>query len=287
MASLICLAPVMADVMLDEREAAQDQLKVTVLDVGQGLAVLLQTGDKTMLYDTGGQLGQFNVAEGVVIPSLYRLGVKHLDLLVVSHSDLDHAGGMQVIQDHFPVAQQIDSFCDNDEPESVSLCAKSHEHFSCQAGQQWWWGEVHFEVLSPFHSMSNGDHNDHSCVIKVSAYDQSVLLTGDIEADAERRLLKQNRMNLAADILLVPHHGSKTSSTIGFVNHVSPSLAIVSAGYQNRFGHPHPEVVDRYTHREIPLVNTAETGALQIILRENQLPELIPWRKITKKWWRL
>lgn len=284
---MILLSPALADVALEEHPFSSDELRVTVFDVGQGLAVLLQTGNKALLYDTGGQLGEFNVAEGVIAPSLYGLGVAQIDLLVVSHSDLDHAGGTRYLQSQFPIAQQMDSFCDDEDSEVLPLCAATKTYFSCQAGQQWRWGEVQFEVLSPFRSQSKANGNDDSCVLKVSAFGRSLLLTGDIEAEAERTLLKQSEDKLASTILLAPHHGSKTSSTIGFINHVSPEMVVISAGYQNRFGHPHDKVVDRYRHRDIAVFNTAESGALQFFVRKNRQIEVLKWRDLTKKEWSL
>jgi competence protein ComEC len=221
-----------------------------VLDVGQGLAVAVQTDSGLLLYDTGmAWRGGGNAAEQVVLPFLRSRRIDRIDRLVVSHADLDHSGGAPAILDGLSVGAMIVG-------ESLGLPREQQ----CIAGQQWASGRIRFEMLHPG-GHETRDGNASSCVLRVSAGPHSLLLTGDIEAPSERDLL-QARVPLAADIVIVPHHGSLTSSTVPFVDSVYPDIAVVSSGYANRWSFPKERVVERWEAVGAEVLNTATAGAL-------------------------
>jgi competence protein ComEC len=248
--ALFCLLPV----LLRTSAIPHGHLRMAVLDVGQGLAVVLQTRQHVLLYDTG---PSESVGERVVVPYLDYAGIRRLDRLVLSHNDLDHTGGATPVIAAVPVREVLFSAL----PETYRPAVESRQDF-CQAGTAWQWDGVDFLILSPGSGMGQLKDNDRSCVIRVSGAGYSVLLTGDIEAVAERGLL-QHADALRSDVLLLPHHGSQTSSTAAFIAAVRPGLGIVSAGYRNRFHHPDKRVVGRYRLAGVPLVSTVESGTLR------------------------
>lgn len=223
-----------------------------ILDVGQGLAVVLQTHDDVLLYDTGmAWPGRGSIAERVIEPFLTARGIRRIDGLVVSHDDLDHSGGAgyieRVLQPRFVLAGEA---------------LGEIRSRPCEAGASWWSGAVRFAVLHP---ASPGEGNDASCVLRVSVGAYSVLLTGDIEAPSERSLLQRDA-RIGADVAIVPHHGSKTSSSVPFVDAVSPVAAIVSAGHANRWGFPRDEVTRRWQAVGATILTTARHGAVRVRL---------------------
>ena len=225
-----------------------------ILDVGQGLAVAVQTRTSVLLYDTGmAWRGGGSAADQVVLPFFRSRRIDRLDRLVISHADLDHSGGVSRILGELTVGDLLTG-------ETLGL---SRER-PCISGQGWIYDNVRFEVLYPTRSSTGSDTRDgnaSSCVLRVSAGSYSLLLTGDIEASSERELV-QSRASFAADIALVPHHGSLTSSTVPFVDSVYPDFAVVSAGYANRWGFPKKGVVERWEAMGAEVLNTATSGAL-------------------------
>lgn len=223
-----------------------------VFDVGQGLSVAVRTRHHTLVYDTGARYPSgFDVGAAAVVPSLHALGVRRLDALVVSHADNDHAGGARAVLAAYPAALRLAG-----EPARMRMPMDA-----CLAGQSWRWDRVTFRVLSP--KPGHGEGNDRSCVILVDGGADRLLLTGDIT----RRIEPGVTAVMPAGgpvVLVVPHHGSKTSSSTGFLQALHPSMALVSAGWHNRFGHPYPAVVQRYAEAGVPLVNTATAGAISI-----------------------
>jgi len=221
-----------------------------VLDVGQGLAVTVQTKTGVLLYDTGmAWRGGGSVADQVVLPFLRSRRIDRIDWLVVSHSDLDHSGGVPVILNEMSVGEVMVG-------ESLGLVHERH----CAFGQAWASGGIRFDVLHPG-GINVREGNASSCVLRVSAGPHSLLLTGDIEALSERELV-QARAPLAADIAIVPHHGSVTSSTVPFIDSVYPDFAVVSAGHANRWGFPKEPVIERWEAMGAEVLNTASSGAL-------------------------
>jgi competence protein ComEC len=242
---------------------APRQFTVTAFDVGQGMALLIETHGRRLLYDTGPQYAPgANGATRVILPYLRGRGIGRLDAMVVSHSDLDHAGGAQSILG----AVQVDTVISSLPERHPAVLASSH-HVRCQAGRHWTWDAVRFELLGPT-SESYSDPgmkpNARSCVLKVEAQGQAILLAGDIEAAQEAALVRGGPERLRATVLLAPHHGSGTSSTASFLQAVHPELGIFQVGHRNRYRHPKREVYERYRQLGITRVRTDETGALAL-----------------------
>ena len=241
-------------------------LTVTALDVGQGLAVVVSTTNHTLVYDTGAKFSQrFDTGSGVVAPFLRSQGIAVVDRLLVSHGDNDHAGGVSGLLRTMAVADVWSG-----EPLAQLATATS-----CRAGMSWQWDGVLFEVLSPAPGQQ-AEGNNSSCVLLISCGERRVLLPGDIEKEQEQNLLRSNTL-VPVDLLLAPHHGSKTSSTGQFVNLVSPQHVIYSAGYRHRFGHPHASVVARYKNIASQQWNTATSGAITLALEGGQ------WRIVEQR----
>jgi competence protein ComEC len=233
--------------------------EVHVIDVGQGLAVLVRTADHALLYDAGARYpSAFDLGEAAVLPTLRALGVRRLDRIIVSHGDNDHAGGAPAVLREHPDADILAG-----EPARLPFHS-AH----CAAGQAWDWDGVAFEVLHPdpaaLAATHKGSDNDRSCVLLVTGAGGRLLATGDITRRVEPRVAAAVPPG-AGPVLLVPHHGSRTSSDAAFIAGLAPVLGVVSAGWRSRFGHPHPDVVDRYRQAGVPLVNTAADGALEIL----------------------
>lgn len=234
-------------------------LRMAVLDVGQGLAVVLRTRNHALLYDTGPSFApEADSGNRIVVPFLRATGTRRLDGLIVSHEDNDHAGGAPSVLAAVPVGWLASSL-----PAEHALHATAEESIACHAGQHWEWDGVRFELLHPHpgHAAERMKANNRSCVLKVTAAGTRVLLAGDVEARAERRMLSASDA-LRAEILIVPHHGSITSSTPGFVAAVRPEWAVFSAGYRNRFGHPRYEVLERYRALGSRILRSDRHGAL-------------------------
>ena len=239
------------------------ELWITVLDVGQGLAVLARTEKHALLYDAGPAFNAFaDSGSRVIIPYLRGEGIAALDALVVSHDDRDHSGGAGSVLEAIPVAVLWSSLS----PDHALLAAPVWRA-PCVAGRKWLWDGVSFEFLHPGADAPAGSAvraNNQSCVLRIEARAGSVLLTGDIERAAERELLLRSPLLLPAEALLVPHHGSASSSTPEFVKQVAPRYAIFAAGYRNRFGHPREDVLARYREAGSELLRTDTGGAIQL-----------------------
>lgn len=246
----------------------QGRFETVVVDVGQGTAVLVRTARHLLLYDAGPQYTpEADAGQRVLLPLLRARGERAVDLLVLSHRDLDHVGGAASLIKALPV-RQIASSLEAFHP----LRAMLPGHQRCDAGQRWAWDGVQFEMLHPLQD----DHpppqtlplrpNVLSCVLRVTdAAGRSLLLTGDIEAAQEAALVARagstSGASLKSEVLLVPHHGSRTSSTPAFLDAVAPRVALVQAAYRSRYGHPAPDVVARYDERRIEVVRTDRCGA--------------------------
>ena len=241
-------------------------VRVVVLDVGQGLAVFVATAHHALLYDTGPRVNDTVDAGGrIILPFLRAAGIRRLDVLVISHADSDHAGGAASILEGVPVARMASSL-----PANHALITRARVHgqsIRCIEGASWTWDGVLFTMLHPTrrdYDDAARKSNDLSCVLKVDAMGGSVLLTGDIEAPSEQALLQRDRRVVRADVLVVPHHGSRTSSTTEFLDAVAPKVAIIAAGYRNRFGHPRAEVLARYRERGASRPRTDLQGAITV-----------------------
>jgi competence protein ComEC len=237
-----------------------------VLDVGNGLAVVVRTAGHALVYDAGPSWNaDADSGNRIVVPFLRGEGVARLDALVISHADDDHAGGAASIVESREPRWLFSSL-----PASDPLHEAVDHSARCESGQQWSWDGVAFSVLHPaaaiYADAGKRKENDRSCVLKVSTQAAAALLTGDVEARGESEMLSRNASALGADILLVPHHGSKTSSTAPFIAAVNPTVALFSVGHRNRFRHPNEGVVARYAERGIVLRRTDAEGALHVRL---------------------
>jgi len=260
------------------QQPAPGTARVTLLDVGQGLAAVVRTRHHTLVYDTGPEFGPaFDAGRSVLVPFLRQQGVRSLDMLVVSHGDNDHIGGAGSLLRAYPSGRVVSSV-----PERLPGAAVSR----CQQGQRWNWDGVEFLMLYPGPGAVPAG-NDTSCVLRVETAEGSrLLLTGDIERTAEYRLLRSQADALSADVLVVPHHGSKTSSQPAFVRAVAPKIAVFPAGHLNRFNFPHRQVIDRYAAAGAALYQTGESGAISIELAEvSAAPRVSLYREENPRYW--
>jgi competence protein ComEC len=283
-------------------EIAEGDLRLTVLDVGQGLAVVVRTRDHALLYDTGPAFSeQIDAGGRIVVPYLRAAGIRRLDALVVSHDHSDHSGGAASVMQAMPVGWFASSL-----PVDHALNAAAEHGRRCTAGEHWEWDRVSFEFVYPqltdynevdgrdeARTQRNGPNarrsgpnrvnNDLSCVLRISSSNASVLLPGDIEKRSESRLL-QSAGTLRTDVLVAPHHGSRTSSTPGFVHAVSPGVTVFSVGYRNSFGHPHPAISARYREAGSRVLRTDVAGAVLIGFSPTGV-DVQPWRELDRKYW--
>lgn len=255
------LLPLAALLLWTPSRPAVGDLRATVLDVGQGLAVHVQTAGHDLLFDTGPAFSdEADSGNRIILPYLRAVGVGMLERLVVSHADLDHSGGAESVVDGIAVDRMLTSV-----PFENHLAALPVAQGPCVAGDAWEWDGVKFEFLHPLaadYEKEGGKSNDMSCVLKVTSVSGSILLTGDIEARSEAQLIARAGSKLHSDVLLVPHHGSRTSSTPEFVTAVGADEVIIPVGYQNRFHHPHPAVLARY--QDVQLYRTDRDGAVTV-----------------------
>ncbi len=262
-AAVLLLLPML---LLTPRPPAEGEFQLHVLDVGQGLSVVIRTHGHSLVYDTGAKFGDgLDAGSAVVVPFLRQLGVHRLDTLVVSHGDNDHIGGAASILQSFPGAKLIGRDIENLPAASKTRCAR---------GLHWRWDGVDFEFLHPvsgrLETGEPGRRNNHSCVLRVSNSAGAALLTGDIEHSVERELVREERQKLPAAVLVVAHHGSKTSSTADFIRAVGPRFALISAGYRNRFRLPAASIIERYRHAGVePLVSGRE-GCLSLLFSKQR-----------------
>jgi competence protein ComEC len=256
---------------------------ITFLDVGQGLATVVRTSGHALVYDAGPAYSvDADAGNRVVVPYLRAAGVTGLDALVVTHNDNDHAGGAAAVMRTLPTSLFLSSLA-ADHPAQ----ALASYRVPCYAGQRWEWDGVAFEMLYPTPDSYDRDvrrANWRSCVLRVTAHGRRVLLTGDIEARDEEALLAAGA-DLGADALLVPHHGSRTSSTAPFLDAVRPGVAVFTVGYRNRFGHPRADVAARYAERGVRMLRTDRTGALTLTL-DAQGMGVAAWRQTAPRYWR-
>ena len=244
---LLCIFP-------PQKSIPVGQVEVMQLDVGQGLAILLRTREHTLLYDAGPRFGEFDIGERVVLPAIRRAGISHLDLMVLSHADADHAGGAPAIQQALPVTRVLGG--------DVGRMPLELSVESCRNGETWTWDEVKFTTWI-WEQAAEG--NQASCVLAVQANGERLLLTGDIDVPAERAMLAQG-FDLRADWLQSPHHGSRSSSSQLFLRAGAPRGVLISRGRNNAFGHPHPLVMSRYRFLGYEIHDSAELGAITLQL---------------------
>lgn len=258
-------------------------LRVTVLDVGQGLATVVQTRHHALLFDAGPAFTpQADSGNRVIVPFLTGSGITRLDGMILSHEDGDHIGGARSVLDAIPVGWLLSSLS-RDNPVAVD----APEKIRCEAGESWVWDEVRFQIMSPPHSSYSNPKitsNSRSCVLRIASGQGSVLIAGDIERGVEERLAAEEGIRLKSDVLIVPHHGGMSASTENFVRAVSPRYAVFSVGYRNRFNHPRPEVLARYLAVGSRVLRSDMDGAMRFDFGPDGIREQ-SWRKEHMRYW--
>ncbi len=244
----------------DRELPRQGEVELQVIDVGQGLSVLVRTAGHALLYDMGPAVRDgFDAGERAVVPALRALGVPRLDRAVVSHADNDHVGGLEAVRTVVPVTDLL-------APEGAPVPGAR----PCRAGQGWAWDGVSFRFLHPPRHFPYL-RNEASCVLRIEGRFGTALLTGDIGEVIERDLVRRERSALRADVVLIAHHGSGGSSDPDFVAAVGAREAVVSTGHGNRFGHPRPRVLARWREAGARVHDTAGEGAVRLRLRQGGL----------------
>lgn len=242
----------------------------TLLDVGQGLASVIRTQSHVLVYDTGSRWSRrSDGGRNVIIPYLRANGIHHIDTLLISHGDTDHAGGVTSVLNTMPVGR-------------VLTGARGVPGETCRAGVAWRWDDVEFRVLGPRRPQRKP--NDASCVLQIRSAHGVVLLPADIEKGGEKDLIESAGARLAADILVAPHHGSRSSSSAAFIEAVRPKHVVFPVGYRNRYRHPHPSVIDQYRANGSRLYDSPSAGAIEFRLRTSGI-DVSSYRDVHRRYW--
>lgn len=285
---LCCCVPL---VWTKSNDLTHGDFKVTVLDIGQGTAVLVETQTKRLLYDTGPKTSpESDAGDRNILPFLRGEGISYIDRLAISHKDTDHVGGALSLMKNIQFGDLLGTL-----PEWHFLLRRTRElkipSLPCKAGQTWSWDGVLFKVWHPGSEMTfdalhhSGKPNALSCVIEVKSQHYSFWLTGDVEKGGEAIIANEyKRSDELASILLIPHHGSATSSSETFLDALQPNWAVAQAGYRNRYRHPNSKVVGRYVERGIPILETVHTGAQVWEFRGREL-QRHHWRDLHRRSW--
>ncbi|MES1930082.1 competence protein ComEC [Salinisphaera dokdonensis CL-ES53] len=248
--------------------------RLTMLDVGQGLAVVVRTRTHTLVYDAGpAYRSGFDAGEAFVVPYLRYVQRPYVERLILSHGDLDHAGGANALAQALPVEERVGAGGTR----------------ACWAGEAWAWDGVRFSFVYPRPGDLSADSpsNARSCVLRINGAGGATLLTGDIEDRTEALLVARDMPSLAADVLIVPHHGSASSSSQAFLDAVTPDYALISAGWNNRWGFPAATVVQRLSAVGAQIRNTATAGAIEVRVSPGSPIEVESWRAISARAWRV
>ncbi len=287
LAGLVWVVPVL---LWPGARPAHGEFEVLAADVGQGNALIVRTAAHTLVYDAGPRYSlESDAGQRVLVPLLRALGDR-VDLLLLSHRDSDHTGGAAAVLKMQPQALLLSSLEPEHELHRLRAAARCHD--AAEGGQAWQWDGVRFEVLSPRSADYDGlpRSNALSCVLRISNPRSAALLTGDIEAAQELSLVQRRsgtgaagRSGLQADLLLVPHHGSKTSSSAALLAAVQPSLALVQSGYRNRFGHPADSVMQRYRDLGVPVFDSPRCGAA--LWRSSEPASVSCQRQVQQRYW--
>ncbi len=237
------------------------ELWFTLLEVGQGLSVVVETANHTLIYDAGAASGRMDSSKMVLLPYLRSQGISRVDRLVVSHDDRDHSGGVASLLEGVVVEELLT-------PDIARFMDDRHR--SCQAGYQWAWDRVQFSFLHPQEPTQWRGDNNRSCVLHIQSSGGAVLIVGDIERRVEQLLVDQFSDSLASDILVAGHHGSNSSSSARFIEAVSPQYVLYATGYRNRYRFPHADVMQRFAVQQVKQLNNAESGAIQFKISPQQ-----------------
>jgi competence protein ComEC len=247
----------------------------TLLDVGEGLAAAVRTRDHTLVYDTGRRLGTtLDTGRAALAPFLRYYGAERVDLLIVSHGDSQHTGGVRSLRELLPIDHILTSAPGQTPIDSAE---------PCQAGQSWEWDGVRFQILHPPPTGFSGD--EASCVLKVEGTAGRVLLPGDIETGGEMTLAKTYGDGLAAEVLVAPHQGRRNLSTSAFLDAVQPRYILFATGYHNRYGYPRADTVARYQGTGATLLDSSYEGALTFRLEPGQPLEPERYRREDRRYW--
>lgn len=260
-------------------------LRITVMDVGQGLAVVVQTMHHVLVYDAGPSYGEdFDAGEGILVPYLHSQGLSHLDALIISHNDRDHAGGVKGLMG----AMAVDHIWWGEPARTHALAVVQQPNpkhsRSCHDMPSWEWDQVKFRFLT-WPISPNTKPNNYSCVLLIDYQGQTILLPGDIDQQVERQLMLQGDLPATLNLLLAAHHGSRTSSSTAFVEYLRPTQVVFSAGYRNQHGHPHPLVVERFAQVGSLTFSTAESGAIEFIWAQGEAVEIVEYRHRQRRYW--
>jgi len=276
---LLLLAPLLAPFP----RPSEGSLRLDVLDVGQGTAVLVGSSEHLLVYDSGPGDGQeFNLVDQVMVPAILQSGYRSPDRIIISHGDMDHAGGLNRLMQLFPHAL-VHANVSVANLSVANSSDKQGELAKCRQGLEWAWDGISFQVLHPSPYLPY-IRNDSSCVVSIGFGKSSILLPGDISSAIEDRLVRQGIGR--HQVLLVPHHGSKSSSSAGFLEHVQPLVAVATTGLGNRFGFPRPETRQRYLEHGIPLWSTDACGAIRVELAADGSLRSYSARKVQPAPWR-
>ncbi len=262
---------------------APGMLRLIIFDVGQGLAVAAQTREHALLYDAGPDYsGDADSGNRILVPALRGLGISQLDSVILTHDDIDHIGGAASVLQAIPTGMLYSTLAHDHD-----LLKTGENHRRCIDGQNWEWDGVHFEMLHPAIDslpQKKSRDNDLSCVLRISTGNHHVLLVSDIEHGTEQRLLDEHANKLPATVLIVPHHGSKSSSSAAFVQATQPRYAVFTVGYRNRFHHPHPDTLARYRAVGSELLRSDSEGVI-IITMDAQNLTVESHRKHHARYW--
>jgi competence protein ComEC len=271
--------PLMLPVLLWQApHPSRGQFELLAADIGQGNAVIVRTAGHTLVYDAGPRFSTENDAGHRVLVPLLRALDSTVDMVMLSHRDMDHVGGAAAVLAMQPQASLLSSIEDDNALQTLRKATR------CVAGQRWQWDGVDFELLHPLLAdyAAPAKTNAMSCVLRISNGAQTALLAGDIETAQEARLVA-DQASLKSDVLLVPHHGSKTSSSAAFLDAVQPAVALVQSGYRNRYGHPAEPVLVRYVERQIRVLDSPHCGAALWRSTEPQAP--LCQRQVAQRYW--
>ena len=239
------------------------------------MAAVIETANHVMLFDSGPRFSsRFDAGSAVIIPFLRQNKINYVDILVQSHGDNDHIGGLSIILKEIRIGRVLTSVPQRIDHDNVD---------NCKRGQTWFWDEIRFEILHPAHN-SGLSGNDRSCVLKISNDNDAFLITGDIEAAAERQILNRDGQRVNSTILLAPHHGSLTSSTTAFIKAVAPEYVLFAVGYRNRFGFPKQDIIRRYRKADAIILDTANFGAIDIYLGRSSIT-VGRYRQTAQRFW--
>ncbi len=272
----VAVVAALATILYKPPPPPEECVELHVLDVGQGLALVLRTRRHTAVFDAGPSFrGGSDTGRLVLVPFLRSEGIESLDLLIVSHADQDHAGGVQSLSEEF----EIDTLLSGETLDDIDL-----PQFPCQVSQSWHWDGIGFSIIDPS-DPGRWRGNNASCVLEVRIARYTVILTGDIESPVETLLARSGALS-SADILLIPHHGSRTSSSDLFVSTIRPKVAIVSAGFENRWGFPKEDIVNVWVSAGAEVLNTATSGAISYrVCRDDGLRRLGLHRHKARNYW--